>query len=97
MGLRKGMTNNPKGRPRHKPNRTTTETKTIVNDILGKNFDVTQVTSDLKKLEPRHRLEILLKLLNFILPKPLNELENLDDNSLDRLIEKLKNERYTIN
>ena len=88
MGLRKGMTNNKNGRPIGRAYRMSVQTRKVVNDILGKNFNIDTVTQDLKKLEARHRLNILIKLLNFVLPRPLHELENLDDQSLVLLIEK---------
>jgi hypothetical protein len=79
MGLPKNRTNNPAGRPKGTRNRTTKETKDVVNSILKTNFSAAKVSQDLKKLEPRNRLDVLIKLLNFILPRPLNELENLTD------------------
>ena len=52
MGLEKGRTNNPNGRPRGKPNKVTTDLRKWINEVLSNNQK--QFESDLKRLEP-HR------------------------------------------
>lgn len=68
--MKKGITNNPNGRPPGIPNQSTAETKEILNGILRKNFTPAKVQKDLNALTPDRRLEILTKLLQFSLPRP---------------------------
>jgi hypothetical protein len=71
MGLKKGMTNNLQGRKPGTPNQSTTETKAILNAILKRNFSAAKVQRDLNALTPDRRLELLTKLLQFALPRPV--------------------------
>jgi len=98
MGLRKGQTNNPNGRPPGKPNRATSETKEVVSEILQKNFSAAKVNRDLQALEPRQRLDVLTKLLSYVLPRPTEgtlqidgqfDVKNLNEKDLDEIIERL--------
>jgi len=98
MGLRKGQTNNPNGRPLGIRNKITTEIKEVVSGILKKKFTPVRINSDLKKLEPRQRLDVLIKLLSYVLPRPTEGtiqldigLENLSDEELDRVIQEILN------
>jgi hypothetical protein len=91
MGLRKGQTNNPKGRPAGKPNRTTTEIKSILTGFIGNNIENLQ--RDLDSLEPKDRLSILERLMKYIIPaqrEEITDLERLSDEQLDKIIETLK-------
>ena len=67
MGLKKGMTNNRKGRPAGKPNRISSDLKSWVSALLDDNRQVFE--NDLKKLDPPQRLNILEKLLAYSLPR----------------------------
>jgi len=66
MGLKKGHTNNPNGRPKGTPNRTTRELRVWVQSVLSKNTNIFE--SDLKKLLPEQRLAILEKMLKYCMP-----------------------------
>lgn len=89
MGLKKGMTNNPNGRPRGKPNKSTDELREIVQKFLEDNLETMQ--KDYDSLEPKERLAFIEKLFKHVLPAPLQELERLTDDQLDELINRLKN------
>lgn len=65
--MKKGTTNNPNGRPKGKPNRVTSELKGWINNIITDNKD--QVIKDLKELEPKDRLTILERLMQYVIPK----------------------------
>jgi hypothetical protein len=80
MGLKKGMTNNPGGRPKGKPNRSTSEIKTAFQNLLDANIE--QMEEDLKELTPKERIHVLLKLADFVLPRiqsVQSESEELDN------------------
>jgi dsRNA-specific ribonuclease len=55
------------GREAGTPNRTTIEIKTAFQNLLDSNID--QMDEDLKALQPKERLNVLLKLADFVLPK----------------------------
>lgn len=88
MGLKKGMTNNTKGRPKGKPNKTTEEIRTMIQNFISDNLDTLQ--EDFDKLDSKDRLVFIERILKQVLPAPLTELERLTDEQLDELIYKLK-------
>lgn len=63
----KGVSGNPTGRKRGKPNRSTAEIKTAFQNLLDANVD--QMESDLKILTPKERIHVLLKMADYVLPK----------------------------
>jgi hypothetical protein len=63
----KGTTNNPNGRPKGVPNKLTKELRQSLKDVVSGHIE--QIGQDLDKLEPRERLELLIKILQYILPK----------------------------
>ena len=69
MGLHKGNTNNPNGRPIGAKNKFTVEVKERIIDILDNNFTIDSINEDLKQLESKDRLHFLLKLLDYTTPK----------------------------
>ncbi len=85
---RKGTINNPNGRPKGKPNRSTDELRTLLHDFIDSNMESLQQNFD--QLEPKDRLNFIERLLKHILPAPLQELERLTDEQLDELINRLK-------
>lgn len=91
MGLHKGTTNNPNGRPKGKPNRTTDELRVMVQNFIDDNLQTLQ--ADFDKLEPKDRLTFIERLLKHVLPAPLQELDRLTDEQLNELINRLKSER----
>ena len=88
MGLRKGNTNNPNGRPKGKPNRSTEELRKVLHNFIDTNIEMLQ--ADFDSLEPKDRLNYLEKLLAHVLPKPITSLEQLSESDIDLLIERLK-------
>ena len=55
------------GRQKGTPNRLTKDLRTILKDILYQELEDIQVCLDL--LEPKERIELLIKLMPYILPK----------------------------
>ena len=67
MGLKKGQTNNPKGRMKGKPNRLTSSLRDKIQMIVNNRID--NIDSDLEGLEPKDRIVILERLIQYIIPK----------------------------
>jgi hypothetical protein len=67
MGLKKGQTNNKTGRPKGAPNKVTTDLRKWVECLIDKNLK--KMERDLKQLEPKDRLIILEKLMQYSIPK----------------------------
>lgn len=104
MGLKKGNTNNPNGRPKGTPNKATLEMKAWISTMLEKNK--AQFEKDLKKVDPEKRLAIIEKLLQYVIPKQqmisleaqiqaeYEELEKLlskaPDEAVERIIERIE-------
>jgi hypothetical protein len=55
------------GRQKGTPNRMTKELRTLLKDILYQELE--QVRERLELLEPKERIEILIKLMPYVLPK----------------------------
>jgi hypothetical protein len=93
MGLKKGTTNNPNGRPKGKPNKATTDLRVWVQKFIDDNRD--QIQRDWQQLEPKDRIVLFERLLKYALPTlqatSLDvDFEKLTDEQLDYIIENLK-------
>jgi hypothetical protein len=62
----KGKTNNPSGRPKGVPNKTTTDLRQWINNFIDDNRE--QIKKDWNSLEPRDRIFLFEKLLKYSLP-----------------------------
>jgi hypothetical protein len=67
MGLPKGVTNNPAGRPKGSTNKTGTELRERITSFIEDRWE--QVEADFDALEPKDRLQFFEKLLTYALPK----------------------------
>ena len=65
--MEKGHTNNPNGRPKGKPNKITQDVRGWLSAVIDKNRK--QMERDLKALEPKDRLQMLEKLMQYVVPK----------------------------
>lgn len=70
------------GRVKGTPNRTTTETKNIIHNIVSNELE--NLPKMLDELKPRERVEIIVKLLVYVLPKQ-NQL-GFDENTEQKTI-----------
>lgn len=89
MGLPKGQTNNPNGRPKGTPNRTTKEVKDLLNQFISDNLDDLQ--SEYDKLESEKKLQFFERVLKYVIPqqREINQtidVSQLSENELDQLI-----------
>jgi hypothetical protein len=75
MGLKKGMINNPTGRPKGVQNRVTTEIKEVINQFINDNIGNLQ--NEFNNLESKDKLRFLIDLLPYVIPK-LQSLEVKD-------------------
>ena len=94
MGLKKGTTNNPAGRPSGTPNKLTADLRQRINEVLENNWHT--IEADIKALEPKDRLMFIEKLLKYTLPtlqatSLTTDFDKLSDEQLDRIIDELKN------
>jgi hypothetical protein len=92
MGLKKGNTNNPNGRPKGVPNKVTGQLRETITAFLEKNFEV--ILADFKKMQPKDRTKLYTDLLQYGLPKlQTTELDidfsKMTDDQLDYIIGKL--------
>ena len=56
-----------KGRPKNSGNKSTAETKTLLHNIVGNQLD--EVENLLSKLDPKEKLDAIIKLLPYVLPR----------------------------
>lgn len=79
MGRRKG-TEKTGGRVAGTPNKVTGTVKEWIAGLIDKNR--AQVEKDLKMLEPKERLQVLEKLMQYVVPKQATVATKIDFNSL---------------
>jgi len=82
------------GRKKGTPNKTTAEVREILTAVLSDVVDKEIILADLKKLDPKDRLQAVDRLLKHVLPAPMDELLKLTDEDLDRLADHIKNKYF---
>ena len=65
----KGKTNNPNGRPVGAPNKVSRELRPLIKEVLE--GELVKLPEMLKKLEPKDRIQAVLKMLEFAIAKPI--------------------------
>lgn len=86
----KGKTNNPNGRPKGVPNKVTKSVRAFIGDVIDKNRR--QMVKDLAAIEPKDRLIILEKLMQYIIPKQQAQaidITNITDEQLTTVINEI--------
>lgn len=84
MGLHKGMTNNPAGRPKGSENKVTQAMKERIQLLFDENFD--QLQEDIKGLEPKDRVKAITDLLPYLLAKNNNTNISTNEQQVIKLI-----------
>lgn len=96
MGLKKGATNNPHGRPKGSSNKLNNDIREIFHSLITENISL--MKKDLSKLQPKERISTLIKMTEFILPK-LRSVESerslTDQEYHDYLVYKKRQEKIT--
>lgn len=87
------MTNNPNGRPKGIPNKSTNELRQWISEFIEGQRE--QIISDWQALEPKDRIIMFEKLMRFVLPTLQattlqTDFERLPDEQLDYIINELK-------
>jgi hypothetical protein len=93
MGLSKGMTNNPNGRPKGVPNKSTNDLRQWVGEFIEGQRE--QIVKDWQALEPKDRIIMFEKLMRFVLPTLQattlqTDFDKMTDAELDYIIDGLK-------
>lgn len=88
----KGRTNNPNGRPKGSKNKVTTELKEWISELIDQNREL--FLKDLIALEPKDRLVIIEKLMQYVIPKATESkisFDSLSDSQLNKIIDNITN------
>lgn len=98
-GFQPGQSGNPNGRKAGTPNKTTEDLRNMIKLILENHFSLESIEEDLKKLDSDKKLNFMVKLLEFTLPKLrsteiTSDLEKLSDSELDKVIKQIKTLAY---
>lgn len=94
MGLKKGQTNNPAGRPKGAVNKTSAAIRERITAFLDANFDQVQKDFESPELSVRDKLKFYTELLPYAVPKLQSttldiNFETLTDEQLDTIIQNL--------
>jgi hypothetical protein len=91
MGLPKGRTNNPAGKPKGTTTKITSTIRDRIGNFIDDNFEA--FIEDVHQLEPKDRVKAFMELLQYSTPKfqaQAIKIESLSDELLDYLIKEVK-------
>ncbi len=83
------------GRTKGTPNKATAFSKAVIQDILTEYTDSGSFNKDMKKLEPKDRLDIIVKLMAFTTPKPQSidmSVTAVKNKTIEKTLEELSEE-----
>lgn len=82
MSFKPGCSGNPLGRKKGIPNRATARTRQLLEEIVT--TELPRLRRELKQMQPEARAAVLVKLLNYILPRLSTvQVENMDSQNMD--------------
>jgi len=76
MGFKKGHSGNPEGKPKGAKNKVTIALKERVTLLIENNFE--KIEADINKLEPKERVQAIIKLMEFVIPRQFKQDGKLD-------------------
>jgi hypothetical protein len=93
MGLSKGVTNNPNGRPKGIPNKSTNDLRQWVGEFIEGQKE--QILQDWQALDPKDRIMYFEKLMRYVMPTLTattlqTDFDRMTDDQLDYIINELK-------
>ena len=68
MAFKKGTSGNASGRPKGAKGKLPTTVRDFIKELIDANRD--KINRDINALEPKERLDIMVKLFGFVVPKP---------------------------
>ena len=81
------------GRKKGTPNKATAFTREVITSVLGDYIETGMLGEDFKKLAAKDRVDAVIKLAGFILPKPqsidMNVSANVHHAAIDEILAKL--------
>ena len=88
----KGKTNNPKGRPKGKPNKVTATMRENISKFCADNWN--QVQEDFNQLEPKERIQLFERFLQYSIPKRTEsqmkiDFEQMTEEQINEIVEQL--------
>ena len=92
MHKTEGKKENPNGRPKGSPNKTTQSVREWLTRLIDDNRE--QIRKDLAALEPKERLQVLEKFMQYTVPKMQSvearvDIDRLSDSQIDQVINEL--------
>ncbi len=78
-----GQSGNPEGRPMGRKNKNQNPTRQMIHDIIDTVYTTESLKKDLKRLEPKERVNIFLRLAEFVAPRLKSIEASIDQQDLD--------------
>ena len=85
MAFKPGISGNPSGRPTGSTNNISTVIREQIESILSSKFTTEQIEQDIATLEPKDRLTVYMKLLEYSIPK-MRSTELKTDNNQEFIV-----------
>lgn len=78
------------GRQKGTPNTVTAFSKSIIQGIIDRYTNSDKFTEDFGKLDPKDRIDVIIKLTGFVIPKPQSVDINMNQQTTKTIEDKLK-------